>query len=364
MIPATSRPTPGSKLKELFARPKAGPPGGLYRDAVRRICILAALSTLSLTVGTVGFFVIERQPLFDSFYMALITLTTVGYAETIELSQAGRYFNSILLLFGFVVMFVSLGMLGDLLIELQLLSYLSQRRTKRMIQTFSGHYIVCGLGRVGRAVIRELVRRGASIVAIDTSEAHKPWAAEQGVPLLIGDATLDSTLEEASVRQAKGLVAAISSDADNVYVTLTACGLNPNLRVAARATDEDARQKLLRAGAKSAFAPYGFVGFRLAQALLRPQVSNFLGFFSAVEDAGLDLEIDQFRVHENGRGEMRTLDEFRLDPELNVIVLGLVRADGTAQFNPAGDTRTNPGDVLIVTGPRLALERMQRELAD
>lgn len=364
MTPRTSLPAPDSKLKELFTRSKARLPGGLYRDAVRRICVLAALATLSLMAGTMGFFVIERQPLFDSFYMALITLTTVGYAETIELSQAGRYFNSILLLFGFVVMFVSLGMLGDLLIELQLLSYLSQRRTKRMIRTFSDHYIVCGLGRVGRAVVRELVARGARAVAIDKSEAHKSWAAERGVPFLLGDATTDSALEEAGVRLAKGLVTAIDSDAGNVYVTLTACGLNPNLHVAARATDEDARQKLLRAGAKSAFAPYRLVGFRLAQALLRPEVSNFLEFFSAFQDAGLDLEIDQVRVHENGRGEVMTLDEFRLDPESNVIVLGLVRADGTVQFNPAGATRTSPGDVLIVTGPRLALERMQRGLAD
>ncbi len=329
---------------------------------VRRILFLMCLSSGVLCVGTLGFFWIEGQSLFDSFYMALITLTTVGYEETITLSRAGRVFNSILLIAGFSVVFIAIGVLGDLLIQLELLNYFEQRKTKRMIQRLSDHYIVCGLGRVGRGVVRQLLRSNVSVIAIDNSEANTAWAREQGVSLLVGDATLDATLEQAGARRANGLVAAVGSDAVNVYMTLSARVLNPDLRIAARGTDENARTKLLQAGAQTVFTPYAFIGYRLAQALLRPQVSSFLDISSAFEGTELDLDIDQAQVTQTSRWAARALDESQLNQRPDLMVLAVTKADGTVLFNPPGDTRTEAGDVLIVMGKRPSLERLHKEL--
>lgn len=328
----------------------------------RRILFLTGLSTSVLAAGTLGLYWIEGKSLFDSFYMALITLTTVGYEETITLSRAGRIFNSILILTGCFVVFIALGMLGDLLIQMELRNYFEQRKTKRMIQRLSDHYIVCGLGRVGRGVIRQRLRSDASVVAIDRSEAHAEWARDQRIPLLVGDATLDSTLEQAGTQRASGLVAAISSDPENVYVTLSARVLNPNLRIVARATDENARNKLLQAGAQTIFTPYAFIGYRLAQALLRPKVSRFLDVSPTFEGTELDLDIDQVEVTKSSRCAARTIDESQLNQRPDLIVLAVNKAEGAVLFNPRATTRMEAGDVLIVMGKRPTLERLHDEL--
>lgn len=326
---------------------------------VRRILFLALLSFSVLMGGTLGFYWIEGQSLFDSFYMALITLTTVGYEETITLSRTGRIFNAILIFTGFAIVFIGLGTLGDLLIQLELRNYFGQRKTERMIQKLSDHYIVCGLGRVGRGVIRQLRRSNVGVVAIDKTEGQRAWASDQGIPLIVGDATLDATLERAGAGRAKGLVAAISSDAVNVYVTLSARVLNPNLRIVGRASDDNARNKLLRAGAHAVFTPYGFIGYRLAQALLRPKVSSFLDLSSAFEGTELDLDIDQIQVSAASRWVGSALDQSQLHERRDLIVLAVTKGDQEILFNPPGDTRLDAGDGLIVMGNRPALELLR-----
>ena len=193
----------------------------------RQFVVPVTLLVAILVVGTLGFRWVEGASFFDSFYMALVTLTTVGYAETIELSYAGRLFNSFLILAGFTVVFVSLGMLSHGLLQLELYNFFEKRKSKRMMQKLSEHYIVCGLGRVGRSVIEQLLRDKAKVIAIDNSAQHAEWAREHDVPFLEADATLDETLKRAGAHRARGLVAAISSDAENVYITLSARGLNP-----------------------------------------------------------------------------------------------------------------------------------------
>ena len=164
------------------------------RLPVWQIVALLLLSASVLATGTLGFAFIERQPLFDSFYMTLITLTTIGYEEIIELSERGRYFNAVLIIAGYTTVFCAIGLMVNVLLKLELHNYFDRRRTKRMIDRMSGHYIVCGLGRVGRGVIQWLEQSGATIVAIDNAPEREAWADEHGVPLLIEDATLDVTL--------------------------------------------------------------------------------------------------------------------------------------------------------------------------
>lgn len=328
----------------------------------RRLLLIAGLLTSVLALGTVGYRAIEGRPLFESFYMALISLTTVGYEEVWELTAAERVFTSILLMVGVTVVFAAIGIMSDLVLQLELENFFGRKRTQRMLKKLDNHYIVCGAGRVGRGVIRELQRGGVPVVLIDSSAERAAWAEELAVPTLIADATLDQTLLEASIERAKGLVAAIGSDVENVYVTLTARGLNPKLLIAARASDQQAEDKLRRAGAATVFTPYSFIGHRLAQAMLRPHVLSFLDIASAFRGTDLDLDLEQVRVSENSSVSERTLEESRIRPSFGVIVLAIMRHDGEMTFNPAGQTKIHPGDVLIVMGERSKLNHMEREL--
>lgn len=334
-----------------------------WSGTARSIVLIAALLTALLLAGTAGFVWIEDRPVFDSFYMALITLTTIGYEEIFPLSHAGRIFNAALIISGVTAVFLSLGILGDLLFQLELGNYFGQRKAMRKIENLSDHYIVCGLGRVGRGVVRELKRHNAPSMAIDQSEERAAWAREQGLPVLVADATSDATLEQAAVSRAKGLVAAIGSDAENVYVTLSARVLNPNLLIAARATNEDSEQKLKRAGAQTVFTPYTFIGHRLAQALLRPHALSFLDVASAFEGAKQDLEMAQVKVSPSSPSASMTLDEADLRQRFGVIVLAVTKkADGEMHFDPEGTARIEPGDVLVAVGGRRKLEDLEREL--
>ena len=328
----------------------------------RRLLLIAALLSGVLVLGTAGYRLIEGRELFDSFYMALISLTTVGYGEVWELTPRERAFTSALLMIGVTVVFASIGIMSDLVLQLELENFFGRKRTQRMLKKLDQHYIVCGAGRVGRGVIRELQRGRVSVVLIDASSERAQWAEEIGVPTLIADATLDKTLLEAGIERAKGLVAAIGSDAENVYVTLTARGLNPKLLIAARASDEQAEDKLRRAGAATVFTPYTFIGHRLAQAMLRPHVLSFLDVASAFKGADLDLDLEQVRVSESSSVAEKTLEQSQLRQRFGVIVLAIMRRDGEMTFNPAGRAVIHASDVLIVMGERAKLNHMEREL--
>src|SRR5207249_312897 len=217
----------------------------------------------------------------------------------------------------------------------------------RMLKNISGHYIVCGAGRVGRSVIEELIRSETNVVLIDNTVDRAKWATDKGVITLVGDATKDEVLRQARVDTAKGLVAAISSDAENVYVALSAKVLNPNLVIAARATDEQAEEKLKRAGATTVFTPYSFIGHRLAQSMLRPHVVSFLDMASAFrKSSDLHLEIEQLQINTSSFMVGNTLEQLRLSSKYGVIVLAVQHMNGVMQFNPAADLRIEAGDVL------------------
>lgn len=331
---------------------------------VRRIVGLLCATALVFVVGTAGFHLIEEQPLFDSFYMTLITLTSVGYEEIFELSDAGRYFNAILIITGFGVVFVGIGMLAESLLQLELHNYFNRRRTTRMIDKLSGHYIVCGLGRVGREVVHQLELSDVPVVAIDKDPTRERWTQQQSqVRLIVGDATLDATLKSAGAERAEGLVAATSSDASNVYITLSARVINPGLRIGARASTSGVAQKLTRAGADSVFTPYRTTGYRIAQSLLRPEVSRFfLNVASAVDETGLGLDVEEYHVSGRVGSSGKTITALGFTDALDVIVLGISKPGETLSFNPDAKTRVQPGDVLIVLGRRATLDSIKREI--
>jgi voltage-gated potassium channel len=322
---------------------------------------MAALLTAAILIGTVGFVVVEGWPVFDSFYMTLMTLTTVGYGEVHPLSYHGRLFASFLMLVGVTTVFVSIAVLGDTLLRLEMTDYFGRKRRDRMLRDISGHYIVCGAGRVGRSVIQELLRSEATVVLIDNRVERARWATDKGVITLVGDATKDEVLRQAHIESAQGLVAAISSDAENVYVALSAKVLNPKLVISARATDEQAEEKLRRAGATTVFTPYSFIGHRLAQSMLRPHVASFLDVASAFRKSDLELEIEQVQIDSTSALVTKTLEQLRLGSQYGVIVLAVQHKNGIMQFNPPADLRIEAGDVLIAMGERTKLKRLEQE---
>jgi voltage-gated potassium channel len=317
----------------------------------------------AMVIGTLGFRLVEGWPVFDAFYMTLMTLTTVGYGEIHPLSFHGRVFASFLMLVGVATVFVSFAILGDTLLRLELGHYFERRRRNRMLQQMAGHYIVCGAGRVGRSVVLELLQGGARVVLIDNNPERVKWAEALGIVTLTADASKDETLRQARIETAAGLVSAISSDAENVYVTLAATVLNPRLKVAVRASDEQAEAKLQRAGATTVLTPYTYIGRRLAQSLLRPHVVSFLDVASAFGRTDLDLAIEQLPVTPGSFLSTKSLAEAHLARTHGVIVLAVRRQNGAMEFNPQADLRLEAGDLLIAMGERQKLKQLESELA-
>ncbi len=326
------------------------------RRIIRRIVLLAALLVLTLLAGTAGFRLIDGYPLFDAFYMTLITITTVGYQEVHPLSHAGRIFNSFLILFGVSAMFFAVGAMTQTIIELELQNPYGKRRKKRAIMQLKDHYIVCGFGRVGRNAAFELQRAGAPFVIVERSDQRVARAAEAGMLAMQADATRDESLREAGIEHALGFIAALASDAENVFLILSAKTLNPRLTVVTRASEEDAEEKLRRAGADTVFSPYSMAGHRLAQALVRPHVVQLLDFSS--QAVGLDVTMEQLRVAPGANPVSRKLGDL-VPRNARLIVLAIGQSDGKMIFNPPAAMEISAGDVLIVMGEQPGLRALE-----
>jgi voltage-gated potassium channel len=328
---------------------------------IRRRLVLIALAILTtLLVGTTGFVLIERYPPFDAFYMSLVTITTVGYKEVYELSTAGRIFNSFLILFGVSVMFLAVGAMTQTIIELELGRYFEKRQVRRMVEKLKDHYIVCGYGKVGRGAVTELKSEGVPLVIIERDEHKVENAIRDGLIAVLGDATRDDNLRSIGIMHAKGLIAALSSDADNLFLVLSAKGLNPKLVVSARVIEEEAEQKLKKAGADLALASYNITGSRLAQAILRPHVVQFLDL--ATTPLGAKIGIEQVRVGQSSWYVAKSLGESQLRRETGVIILAIRKADGPMLFNPDANTQLYAGDFLIAMGEAPNLRKLEHLL--
>ena len=325
---------------------------------MRRRLVYIVLAILSvLLTGTVGFTLIEGWHPFDAFYMTLITMTTVGYKEVHDLSQAGRVFNAFIIGFGVTIIFLAMGAMTQSLIEVELGEIFGRRRAKRMIDKLENHYIVCGFGRVGRAAARELQRAGVPLVVVDRSPERVEQAIRAGMLAVAADSTRDETLREAGVTRASGLIAALTTDADNLFVILSAKTLNPGLKVAARAGEEEAEQKLRRAGADTIFAPYTNTGHLMALSLLQPHVVQFLDVTTG--SMGLNVGIEQVRVAEASELASRSLKQIQLRRDLGVIVLAIRKASGEMLFNPPAEAVIESGDYLIVMGEHANLRKLE-----
>jgi voltage-gated potassium channel len=226
-----------------------------------------------------------------------------------------------------------------------------------MIDKLKDHYIVCGFGRVGRGAAAELQHAHVPFVVVDMNLERVETAMNAGMLAVAADSTRDETLRQLGIDRARGLVAALATDADNLFVLLSAKGLNRRIYVAVRAAEESAEEKMRRAGADAVFAPYSITGHRLAQALLRPHVVQFLDF--TTHDIGMDVSIEQVRVSESSEVVSKTIKEMQLSRDLGVIVMAIRKNDGQMLFNPPADTAVHGGDYLIVMGPLQKLRALE-----
>lgn len=316
---------------------------------------VAVLPALLIVVGTLGYHTIEDWPLFDALYMTVITLTTVGYREVHELSRAGQVFTMLLALGGVFTLFYAASIILGAVLRVDLLDFLGNRRMERSLNELNDHLIVCGFGRMGRLVCEQLAAHNSRFVVVDRDAASlERFSFPTGVALH-GDATSDEVLEQAGVRRARAVISVAASDADNLYITMSARLLNERVFIVARAEDERSEQKLLRAGANRVVSPYLIGGARVAQAVLRPNVVDFLEL--ATRGEHLELNIEEAVVRAGSRLAGQSLASSQPDHQ-RVIVVAVKQAAGKMLFNPDPQHVLSPGDVLIMLGGRRDLDAL------
>ena len=327
---------------------------------LRRMLLIIGLLVVVIIAGTVGFVFIEGYSWFEALYMTLTTVTTVGYGEIRPLSHTGRIFNSALIVVGVSTIFLASGAMTQTIITFELQDRYGKRRKKRMIEQLDDHFIVCGYGRVGRHASQELQRANVPFLVIDRSEQRVEKAASSGILGIVADATRDDSLREAGVVRAKGLIAALPSDAENLYIILSARALNPKLTVVTRASEEEAEEKLRRAGADTVFTPYSMTGRRLADSLLRPHVLEFMDF--ARGNISPQVRMEQVCVSPKAELTRKTFGQLLELRKSGVIVLAIRKKDGETTFNPPPECEIAAGDFLIVMGERSNLQRLEEIL--
>lgn len=301
----------------------------------------------AIALGTVGFHFIERVSLLDSLYLTVQTVTTVGYGDISPITPAGRAFAVVFMLVSVSTVAYVLSSTVQSIIQSELIATFGQRRRSRKMSKLRDHFIICGAGRVGSQLVQHMQRAGETFVVIEQEAAKVNELSEGGTMVLLRDATREDTLREAGVENARGLAACLPDDADNVYVVLTARDINPQLHIVARAAEEQAEPKLLRAGANRVVAPTIIGGRQLAMALRKPAVGAFIDSVTANE---LGLEFEQVLVGISSPLAGQKLRATINRSELDVVIVSIQRQSGEVFFNPSGDTAIEHGDVLIAIG--------------
>jgi voltage-gated potassium channel len=326
----------------------------------RRYLLLICVPFVLVVVGTIGYYVIERPnfSLLDALYMTVTTLTTVGYGEVHPLSDRGRAFTICLILGGVITFFYTVTELVRAVITGEVRELLGRQRMERSLAGLKRHMIICGYGRMGRHVCQEFSARGLPFVIIDRRpDALQDFDLPHGIAIN-GDATSDEVLRHAGVDRARALIAVAPSDADNLFITMSARLLNDQLFIVSRAEGEMAEQKLLRAGANRVVSPYAIGGTKVAQAVLRPAVVDFIELATRTEH--IDLQLEETLLKPGARLVGTTLQGSRLRQDLGVIIVAVKKPGGHLVANPPGESVLEAGDTLIALGNRRNLDQLEK----
>ena len=346
----------GNALPQLTRRVR-----NMLADPVRGLQLSLLLLIALVVTGMGGYIVLEKMAPIDALYMTIITITTVGFGEVQPLSPEGRIFTSLLILMGVVIVTSALSNAAGIVLGQRLWLSIWERRMEEYVANLDKHYIVCGYGRMGQQIARDLQNRRQPFVIVELDETLREELLEDRIPHIIGDATQDETLAEARITRAVGLVAALNSDADNIMTVLSAREINPTLFIVARTAEATTESKLRRAGANRVVSPYQIGGHRMAVALLRPAVHDFMNLIFSVGDS-TDMDIGQATIEADSKLVGKTIAQSELRRAHNVIILAIQQPDGTISINPNTEHVIQPGEILIFIGPAQAILRAEAAL--
>ncbi len=312
----------------------------------RRAAVWLFVASLIVAIGTTGYVVLQGWSVSDALYMTVITLTTVGFKEVADLDAVGRIWTMLLAIAAVGIIFGTVGLVAEALLSDATSGRREAKRMDRTLAALRDHYIVCGYGRVGSIVARELDHAGHRVVVVDIRPESLDAARADGHLAVAGDGTTDAILRRAGVERAKGLVTSIDSDANNVFVTLSARAMNPGLFIVSRASAGESEAKLSQAGADRVVSPYRMAGRRIAELAVRPQVVDFID--AALSHGQLAFSMEEVAASAGGALAGRTVGALR---DEGIFTLAIVRGDGSYEPNPVDGRIVAEGESLIVSGP-------------
>jgi voltage-gated potassium channel len=326
-----------------------------FSGSYRPILFAVTAVVIVIAIGTVGFHLIEGWTILASLYVAAQTVTTVGYGDVTPATANGRVFATGFMLAGVGVVLYALTTVVQAIVQSEIVANAGHRLLARKVGNLQNHFIVCGAGRVGSHLVRALLARSEKFVVIERDPQRVTELTGLGVLVLDRDATLEESLREAGLERARGLAACLPDDADNVYVVLTARDLNPQMHIVARAVEEQAEAKLIRAGANRVVAPTIIGGHRMAMALTKPEVDDFLSSITANK---LELAFEQLEVSSGSGLSGQKLSETPIRSELDIVIVSIRRSNGEILFNPGGEAMIQAGDLLIAIGRAESLMKL------
>ena len=327
----------------------------------KRLVIAFVALIIVFVIGVAGYLIIEKWTLVEACFMTVITLATVGYGETRPLSVPGRVFTIFLIIGGYGILMYAVSSFTAFLVEGELKDILRRKKMQKKISELNGHYIICGADTTGSFIIEEMFKTKKEFVVIEKDKTIVNTLVEKGLLVREGDATHDETLIDAGIKRARGLISALPSDKDNLFVVLTAKVLNPNLRIIAKAIEEESAGKLRKAGADATVSPNYIGGLRMVSEMIRPAVVSFLD--TMLREKGSTIRVEDVEVVPLSSFIGKTLEELKIPQKVNLIVVAIKHPDGSYEFNPKAASRLEEGYSLIVMGEIDQVERL-RELTN
>lgn len=330
-------------------------------NPLRRIIPPLIVLVIIITLAILGYTRIEHWRLLDAVYMVTITLATVGFKEVHELTDVGRLITMGLIIFGVGTVAYTVGQVVEMMVEGQIVGYRRVRKMEKRISELKGHYIICGFGRVGHQVALEFDAEGLPYIVVDSKPETATELAGKNIPYLVGDMASDEVLSSAGIKNAKGLIACADSDTSNVYVTLSAREMNPDLYIVARASTLDTEAKMKRAGANKVISPYYIAGNRMAAMALRPVAVDFLD--TVMHSENVELMLEEYLINSNSKLVGRTLSELQIKQRTGAMILAIKHSTGKFNLQPGAKTIIGNGDVMVALGTCGQLEAL-RKLAE
>ncbi len=329
-------------------------------NKLKQLIVSTTASFLVFAMGTVGYMLVEKWNFMDSIYMTALTLGSVGYSEVHPLSFHGRIFTTFLIISGVGLVMYLAGVVVQFVVEGEIKAILGRRKLDKSIGKLTDHYIICGYGRIGRTLCHQINEESSNIIVLEQSETLIPVLEKDKMLYIHGDASNESILIKAGIHKAKALVTALATDADNVFLVLTARQLNPDIYIMARAASTNVKGKLMTAGANRVESPYDVGAISMALQLLRPSVSNFLDIALSRKNKAIQME----EIHISPKSKIINimLKDSGIRQKHNLIIIAIKKKDGEMLFNPSFETFMEEGDTVVAMGRASHLKKFNEEI--